>query len=63
VKYKGRKSAPIRSSIFSATLIANPFSWGQIMPAMKAPKIGCTPIMPVKKAEASAMRRQRAIML
>ena len=48
VKYSGRKSVIMRSSIFSVTLIANPPSCGMMRPARNAPKIGCTPIAPVK---------------
>lgn len=59
-KYSGRKNTVTRSSIFSVSLMAKPPSWGQINPMRKAPKIGWTPMMPVKKAEAKTISTVRA---
>jgi hypothetical protein len=54
-KYRGKNSAVMRSSIFSVTLIAKPPSCGQMRPAMKAPKMACTPMTPVKNEEPRAI--------
>ena len=59
-KYSGRKNTLTRSSSFSVSLMANPPSWGQTNPIRKAPKIGWTPITPVKKAEAKTISTVRA---
>lgn len=63
VKYSGRKSAPIRSSSFSMIIILKRCSRGRMRPTMKPPKMAWTPMMAVKKAEARATRRIRAMML
>ena len=42
--------------------MANPPSCGQIKPTKKAPKIGWTPIIPVKKDDASTIRIVRPTM-
>jgi hypothetical protein len=61
-KYRGKKSTVTRSSTFSVSFTANPLSCGQIKPIKKPPKIACTPIMSVKKAEARTMSSVRPTM-
>lgn len=62
VKYSGKSNAPIRSSSFSVTRILKRSSRGTMRPTMNAPKMGCTPIIPVKKAAARVTRTMSDIM-
>lgn len=50
VRTIGRNKIVTRSSIFSKSAIEKPLSLGMISPAMKPPKMACTPITSVKKA-------------
>lgn len=58
----GRKIIDVKSSSFSVSAIAKPPSCGMARPARKAPKIACTPITSVKKADVNISMMEMVIM-